>query len=313
MPQNILIIGGSYFLGRVTVERLAVHTDLRLWVVNRGNRPLAIKTVTEITCDRNDTGRLKALLPDLNWDAVIDFCGYTPKDIHNLLSCLSSQRIAHFIFISTASIYAPTRELPIRENAALLAGPQPQLGPAADYGFQKHLAETALVNFCGPRRIPYTLFRPTLIYGRYNYAPRESYFFSRMLQSQPLIIPDPDLALFQFVYVEDVARIIATAIGRTEVINRAFNLSAPELVGYGRLADILERVFGRRIERETLSAKEIDRQGLPLPFPFDSHLIFDGSAITRALDLSYTPLEQGLFETFEWYLENQREHHSGFK
>ena len=306
MTQDILIIGGSYFVGRVCVETLASDPFNRIWVVNRGNRPLALPNVTEIICDRNHPDQMKRMLPQKAWRAVIDFCGYTPGEMAALFSALDPARIGHFIYISTASVYAPTRELPVRESAALVDRPQPNLGIAAAYGFHKRQAETAVVQYCKEKAVPYTLLRPTIIYGPYNYAPRESYFFDQILNDEPLVIPEPDLALFQCVYVEDVATMIAASIGNPFVKDQIFNLSAPELIGYGHLADLLEQISGRFIGRRPMPIDEIDPRGVPLPFPFDSHLIFDGAKIATTLRISYTPMEIGLQKTFEWYIESRK-------
>lgn len=52
--KNLLIIGGSYFFGRVFVEDMSRNNSYRVYMVNRGNRPLNINGVVETKCDRND-------------------------------------------------------------------------------------------------------------------------------------------------------------------------------------------------------------------------------------------------------------------
>ena len=37
--KNLLVIGGSYFFGRVLVETLAQNNDCRIYVVNRCGEP----------------------------------------------------------------------------------------------------------------------------------------------------------------------------------------------------------------------------------------------------------------------------------
>lgn len=123
--KKLLIIGGSYFLGRVFIESLAQNNDYRIYVVNRGNRPLNMEGVVEVKCDRNDIAGLETLLPKESWHGVIDFCAYAPQDISNLFSVLPAKNIKHYIFISTTSVYAPTKALPIKEGAHTLTGPQP--------------------------------------------------------------------------------------------------------------------------------------------------------------------------------------------
>lgn len=233
--KNVLIIGGSYFTGRVFVENLTQIKDYRIYVVNRGSCLLNLDGVVELQCDRNDTKRLNELLPELPWYAVIDFCAYTPQDVDNLFLVLPLIMVNHYIFISTVSVYAPTKILPVKEGFPTLTGPQPELGPAADYGYHKLLAEKAMANHCEKNQVPFTCLRPGIIYGKYNYAPRESYFFDVIRKNQLVVIPEYDLPLFQFISVWDVARIITLCMGDPAVYHKTFNLCAPELISYGRL------------------------------------------------------------------------------
>jgi 2'-hydroxyisoflavone reductase len=302
--KNLLIIGGSYFLGRIFVENLVQNNDYRIYVVNRGNRPLNMEGVVEFKCDRNDITGLKALLPKLSWHAVIDFCAYTPQDVNNLFLALPFKTIHHYIVISTVSVYAPTKNLPIKEGAPTLTGPQPELGPAANYGYQKLLAEKAMTMECKYNHTPFTILRPSIIYGKYNYAPRESYFFDLIRKKQLAMIPENDLPLFQFISVWDAAQIIVLCMGNGDTYNKTFNLCAPELISYGRLIEILEAVSGRPIPKKIMSIAEIDKKKIPLPFPLDSHLIYSGELLQHTLDFKYTLFIEGMQKTYDWYHNN---------
>jgi nucleoside-diphosphate-sugar epimerase len=299
--KNILVIGGSYFVGRVFVEALATHPDYRIVVVNRGNRPLGLDGVEEIVCDRNQTGPLREALPSLPWHAVVDFCGYSPKDLRNVILALPRGSVGHYVYISTTSVYAPTRALPIRENGQKLSGPQPELGPAAGYGFQKWLSEQTLTTHAQQLGFPFTCLRPSIIYGAYNYAPRERYFFDLIHDNQIVILPDNELPLFQFVSVWDVAEIILRSIGNADVFGKAFNLAAEELISYARLVEILEAVMERQIRTRTMSVQEIDAKRIPLPFPLDGHLIYSGVLVCEVLGFRYTSFLEGMRKTYEWY------------
>ncbi len=299
--KNLLVIGGSYFVGRVFVETLAQDPAYRVFAVNRGNRPLGLEGVREIVCDRNQTARLRDALPSLDWHAVVDFCGYTPGDVRNVILALPRGSVGHYIFISTTSVYAPTRALPVKENAPKLTGPQPELGQAAGYGFQKWLSEQTVSTHARQLGFPCTCLRPAIIYGPYNYAPRERYFFDRIEQNQVVVLPDIDLALFQFVSVWDVADVIARSMGNPETFGKAFNLSAEELISYPRLVEVLQAITERPIQTRTLPVREIDAKGIPLPFPLDSHLIYSGDLVRRTLDFRYTSFTEGMQRTYAWY------------
>jgi nucleoside-diphosphate-sugar epimerase len=115
------------------------------------------------------------------------------------------------------------------------------------------------------------------------------------------VIPDNDLPLFQFVSVWDTARMIALCMGNPDTYNKTFNLSAPELVSYGRLVEILEEIIGRPVSKRFMTVAEIDRQRIPLPFPLDSHLIYSGDLIQQVLNFTYMSLTDGMQRTYDWY------------
>ena len=301
--KNVLVIGGSYFVGKVFVEELSRIPGYAIYVMNRGNVPLNIEGVTEIKCDRHDTEAMSEAIPSIVWNAVVDFCAYTPEDITTMISTLPSHAIGQYVFISTSSIYEKNNDLPISEEALQVTGPQP--GPHGDYAYNKHLAEEELKIQCKENNIPWTIFRPTFIYGKYNYAPRESYFFDLVEEGKTIILPDNELALFTFVSVWDVARAIIVCIGNKNAYTKAFNLSGEELISYTRFVDVLRIITGKHISTESMSVHQIDAQGIPLPFPLDEHLIYSGTLITKDMGFSYTPFVEGMSATYAWYKQKR--------
>lgn len=299
--KHILIIGGSYFAGRVFVEELAKLPDFAIHVFNRGRQPLNIPGVTEHRGDREIADQLREAIPPHEWDAVVDFCAYTPADIEIALTHLPGT-VKQYIYISTTSVLKTTEMLPVPEDGPALTGPQVELGPHAAYGHNKLLAEKTLQRMCANTTIQYTIFRPAIIYGYYNYAPRETYFFDLLINRQPIIIPTERLALFSFVWVVDMARIIIRCIGDERTYSESFNLASDELISYERIVQVLAEITGKDISPVRMSAQEIDRSKIPLPFPLTEHLIYSGSKIQRLLDVEYTPFKHGMREALKYYL-----------
>jgi nucleoside-diphosphate-sugar epimerase len=219
-----------------------------------------------------------------------------------MITALSNSTIDRYVYISTASVYRDTADLPVGEEGEKLAGPQPELGPFADYGYNKWLAELSLRDICEKRTIPYTSIRPAIIYGKYNYAPRESYFFDLILDGKPLVMPEGSLALFSFVSVWDVAASILACLERKEAGNRAFNIAGDELVSYQRLWEVFESVTGRTLRREGTTIDRIIREHIPLPFPPDQHLLYGNRLSREVLGMRYTPFVEGMRETWRYYL-----------
>ncbi len=298
--KNVLILGGSYFAGRVFVEELLKERAFNIFVFNRGHVPLKMAGVREIVGNRHYEAQIVDGVPALDWHAVVDFCGEADEDIVKILEYLPG-RIFHYIYISTTSIYQNTRILPVSEDAPKLSAPQPELGDYADYAFNKWLCELRLQIDCPKRGIAYTCLRPAIIYGPYNYAPRETYFFDLIYHSKPVIIPRNDLPLFNFVYVVDLSKVIQKCLGNHAVFDQAFNVCSEQLISYQRLMEVFEEVCSKKISIEMLSVREIEKRQIPLPFPLDSHLIYSGTKLQRLLGFSYTPIENGMKSTYEYY------------
>jgi 2'-hydroxyisoflavone reductase len=302
--KNVLIIGGSYFAGRVCVEELVKQPDLAIHVFNRGRQPLRMNGVTEFVGDRSFGADICDNIPERNWDVVIDFCAYGPRDVHTLLANLTGT-VKQYILISTTSVLEQTGALPATEDAPKLTGPQ--TGVEGSYAWDKLRAEWAAHEFSERMSIAYTILRPAIIYGYYNYAPRESYFFDLLRKRQPIVIPDNDPALFSFIWVVDMARLIIRCIGNERTLGGTFNLAADEAVSYARIVEVLAEITGKQIAPVRLPVAEINRQGIPLPFPLDEHLLYSGEKLRRLFDFEYTPFKQGLREALRYYLMVQKQ------
>ena len=114
--MNILIIGGTVFLGRALVEA-ALEAGHQVTLFNRGiSAPAAFPAVETIIGDReSDLARLNGR----RWDAVIDTCGYLPRLVRLSAEALR-EAVGHYTFISTLSVYPPAGAARRDESAAVL-------------------------------------------------------------------------------------------------------------------------------------------------------------------------------------------------
>jgi len=298
MKKNILIIGGSYFIGRIFVMGLSKKSDYSIHLVNRGRNPLRIAGVEEYVCDRTDITGMKKVIPPLDYHVVIDFCADFPQEINNLIENLPG-KIGQYIYISTCTVYKPSLDYPKFEDSPKPSSALP--GPMGEYGYNKWLLELEAQNVCQKYNIPFTILRPAFVYGPFNYAPRESFFFDLILSNNTIPIPQDSLALFQFIYVKDIAKILFASLGNEKVFNNTYNLAAEELISYDKLIEVLKQVSGRQIDTRRMSIHTINKDNLQLPFPLDQHEIYSGSLITSTLSFKYTPFIEGMKETFDFY------------
>jgi len=299
----VLIIGGSYFVGRIFVEKLADLKAYDIYIVNRGNKPLGLAGVREIKCDRHSI-QLKSHIPNLEWEAVVDFCAYEPVDVIKLFIALESYRVRQYIFISSAGVYKDTSDLPVKETAPKLDGPQLVRHPGIAYRYDKRQTELKVMDLCQKIQIPFTIIRPVMIYGRYNYAPRESYFFDMIRRGEPIVEPSGCLSLFQFVSVWDAAKALCACLQNEKAYNLAFNLAGEELICYRRYYQVLGEITGKKPVIKFMSLQAVQESGMSLPFPLDRHLIYSGRLAQKVLLFDYTPFEEGMRLSWECYLQD---------
>lgn len=300
LTGKVLIIGGSYFAGRALVEFLLNEGKNEIFTFNRGNIPLNLKGVNEFKGDRTSIESIRANLPSGDWDAVIDFCGYSPEDIDSVIKGIPG-RIRHYIFISTASVYDHSGMLPLDEISETIKAPQPGLGYYSEYVLGKIRAEECLMVICREKSIPWTIMRPSILYGRFNYAPRETYFFDLMEKEAAIVIPEHNLTLFNFIFVEDLAAIIGRCMGNNRSYDQVFNTVSPEFVTYEKFVEILGFISGKPLKIVQKTVQTIMQERIPLPFPMDRHEVYSGDKLQKALGFKFTPLALGMKKTYEFY------------
>jgi 2'-hydroxyisoflavone reductase len=291
--KNILVVGGSYFAGRVFSIYASKGGMLALHVVNRGRYTLNMSGVCEYKCDRHDAAKLSEILPDIKFDAVVDFCGYNPGEIGTIFNALPG-RIEQYIFISTSSVYV---------TAGIKKEGDPMLtsdgsDPATEYISNKVRLERELKDECASRGIRYTIVRPTFIYGPYNYAPRESYFIQHIVKGQAVPEPTDANSKFSMVYVTDLARAIEIFIEDKKAYNDEFNLAGVEQVTYSSLFSELERCNGTPFAKKPVTVSQVMTENIPLPFPLDADDLCRGEKMTEFFGFKYTSFAEGMTKTF---------------
>ena len=139
--MNILVIGGSGFVGHAIVRALLAE-GRSLSLLNRGSRPIA--GTVQLTADRNDPSALASALGDRRFDAVVDTNCYTPQQAGMLVEALGG-RVATAVVITSVAVYADNVRQPPTET-------EPTGGAAAwaDYGRGKTEVEHvyAAAGFC---------------------------------------------------------------------------------------------------------------------------------------------------------------------
>ena len=101
--RKVLILGGSYFIGRRITEQ-CLEDGWEVSLLNRGSKPWTGRPVTQLTCDREDAAAMKQTLKGRTFDAVIDVSGLNQKQIEICCESLDCS-VKHWIFISSSAVY----------------------------------------------------------------------------------------------------------------------------------------------------------------------------------------------------------------
>jgi nucleoside-diphosphate-sugar epimerase len=291
--MKILVIGGSYFFGRVFVMLAAKEHDVT--VVNRGTCSVAELGAKQIKGDRKEEGVWKSIEDD--YGCIVDFCAYEKGDIARVLENMPG-RIRQYIFISTVDVYERGINGLKGEETPLETRPLP--GEAGAYIAGKVALEREVREQCGKRDISCTVLRPAILYGPLNYAPRESVYIRLLARNRVLPRITDAAGSFQFVYVKDAAQAVLSCLLNPRAYGQAYNLCGEEVLTY----DAFFRELGKASDVEAreipLTAREAESQGLPLPFPLTEAEteLYSNEKSKEELGLRYMDIGEGMARTY---------------
>jgi 2'-hydroxyisoflavone reductase len=300
--MNILVLGGTRFIGRHIVEEL-LASGHDVSVFTRGKSPDDLPgDVERLHGDRDDGIGGLAGLGRGKWTACVDVSGYTPHQVRPSAEVLRD-RVDRYLFISTVSVYEDSNDVPVLET-------HPLMKPAAEdvtdvtadtYGPLKVTCERIVEEHYGDRS---TILRPQIVAGPHDPTGRHTYWVQRAGQPGEMLAPGDGSDHVQVVDARDVARFTRHAIEAG--ISGVFNMAGPRITW----AEFVRMLGARDIA--WVPARVVDAAGLtfaelPLYRP-------EGSERSSLMDVSHdradaagltlTPPEATVRDTREWLRGN---------
>jgi len=224
--MQLLILGGGVFLGAAVMDA-ALASGHQVTVFNRGlSRSHWPDGVEVLVGDRiSDLSALHRHRSGARrrWDAVIDTCGYLPREV-----CASAGALddcGRYLFVSSVSAYASFGHAPILESDPLINpdGVDPDDRSAEAYGAQKAACEAELVRVMDRRAL---IVRPGLIVGPGDPTGRFSHWPWRVAAGAEFLAPAVDGGNpLQFIDVRDLAQWMVRLVELGE--QGAFNATGP--------------------------------------------------------------------------------------
>ncbi|HEY6544796.1 MAG TPA: complex I NDUFA9 subunit family protein [Dokdonella sp.] len=231
-PGHIVILGGTGFVGRHLVPRL--HRDgHRTTVLSRNrdtHRELSVLPgVRVVNADVHDPVALRARLEGA--DAAVNLVGI----LNERGSDGSGFRKAHVELTRSLVESCIATGVPrLLQMSALRAG------EGASH-YLKTRGEADRIVQASP--LAWTIFRPSVIFG-----PGDGLFFrfASLLRVAPVLPLARAGAMFQPVYVGDVAEAFARALVHPRTAGQVFELGGPRSIALGELVRWTARMMGRR-------------------------------------------------------------------
>jgi 2'-hydroxyisoflavone reductase len=299
--MRILTLGGTRFVGRHIVEaaRSAGH---EVAVFSRGRTPLPWDDVEHLLGDR-EAGDLEALR-DREWDACIDVSAYAPEAAHASAELLSGQ-VAHYAFISTASVYVVDPAGGMDESTPVLpaALDEGDAEGAELYGARKVACELEVARAFPGRTL---IIRPGIVAGPHDPTNRFTWWVERLARAGEVLGPGSPDAPVQLVDGRDLG---AFTVAQTErLMTGVFNVCGPPS-SFGELIDACRTGTASNAEvtwvgEELLLAHDVEPfTELPLWLPDDPEnraFYSMSNARARAQGLELRHLADTARDTWEW-------------
>ncbi|MEI7455481.1 MAG: NAD-dependent epimerase/dehydratase family protein [Nitrosomonadales bacterium] len=204
MPKKIIILGHSGFIGSRLERMLSVS----------GRWEVIGRSMPEI--DLTDQEQVLQLVPYMTPDATLVLAAAVKRQfgdtlevfrqnmaiIENVCRLLALYPVGRVIFMSSSAVYGEeTENRCIRE--------QTPVNPTSYYGINKYTAECLLKKVCADK-ISLVCLRPPLIYGPGDsgktYGPAG--FVDAAIESQPVTLWGDGTELREFIYIDDICRLI---------------------------------------------------------------------------------------------------------
>lgn len=242
--DEVVVFGSSGLVGTSLVEQLSIRNFNVLSPSSREVNLLSSESVYNYAQFLNGSKMPKTIIFTA---AVVPYNAASHDDYesmfnnvvmaNNLQKLCAAIPVKEIIYTSTLDVY--------QKNGGVLTEESPT-GPSSNYGIFKLTAELLLRKFAAAYAIPFCCLRLSHIYGVNDKSPKViNKFFESAFQNSTITITGNKDALRDFIYVEDVSKVIVSCINKR--INDTVNVATGAAITLEFLAKSIASQFTKPI------------------------------------------------------------------
>ena len=282
----------SNYLSNPNSERYISFTNSRLKLMRDNGVSLYVE-------DAREYHKISLLIGKIDPDVVIHLAAvahanrsnkdpystfdHSLRTLENVLDTLKNHN-KHIIYFSSSMVYGNFESNEVDEDSIC--------NPLGIYGALKFAAEKILIGYNQVFGLPYTIIRPSALYGERCVSRRVGQaFIENALIGNDLTINGDGEESLDFTYIDDLMQGVILAISKKESLNQIFNITYGSSRKINELADLVIKNF------EGINIKYNSRDTL---MPERGTLNVD-----KAKDLlgykPSNPIETGFIKYINWY------------
>lgn len=326
--MKLLVTGGTGFLGRRTVERLAANHDVRLLVRPTSDRERFPESIEFAEGDVTDPASLRLAAEDR--DAIVhaaalvkilapaeQFDHVNIQGLENVLTVAEALGTSKVVYVSSFMALGPSeRGQGPAPNVLDESAPADHRDWINDYERTKTLSDRAARQAI-ERGLPVNVVYPGVIYGpgeltEGNIVVRHILDLAR--GKLPALLGKPD-KVWNYSFVEDVAAGVVTVLEEAKpgeryvlggdnvtqgefyaTVEKVFGIDTPNL----RMPDALAKLSGAMMKAWAQLTGGTPQLTPDLVEVYRHHWAFSSAKAEAELGYSWRSLEDGLTTTFEW-------------
>ena len=217
------------------------------------------------------------------------------RTLENVLDAIKNKNI-HLIYFSSSMVYGNFKTPEVDEESTC--------NPLGIYGALKFSAEKIVIGYNQVFGLPYTIIRPSALYGERCVSRRVGQaFIENAIQGDDLTINGNGEESLDFTYIEDLIQGVILSIAKKESINEIFNITFGSSRKINSLAEIVIKNF------EDIKVKYNPRDSL---MPERGTLNVNKAKDLLGYNPSF-PIELGFQKYINWYKKYSDLHPELFK